>query len=87
VKLYQPPLTEERRKEFVKKAHAVAESTRVSVRNIRREAVDQIKKLGKENISEDQIKDAEADMQNITNKFIAQIDKHLEVKEREIMTV
>jgi ribosome recycling factor len=71
----------------VKKAHTVAETARVSVRNIRREAVDQIKKLGKEHISEDQIKDAEADMQNLTHKLIAQVDKHLEVKEKEIMTV
>jgi ribosome recycling factor len=87
VKLYQPPFTEERRKEFVKKAHTIAETARVSIRNIRRESVDQIKKLGKEHISEDQIKDAEADMQNVTNKFIGMIDKHIEVKEKEIMTV
>lgn len=87
VKLYQPPLTEERRKEFVKKANAVAETARVSIRNIRREAVDQIKKLSKEHVSEDQIKDAEADMQTITNKFISQVDKHVELKEKEIMTV
>jgi ribosome recycling factor len=87
IKLYQPPLTEERRKEFVKKAHQIAETARVSVRSIRRDAVDHIKRLGKEHVSEDQIKDAEAEMQDITNKFIAQIDKHVEVKEKEIMTV
>lgn len=87
VKLYQPPLTEERRKEFVKKAHSIAETARVSVRNIRREAVDHIKKLGKEHVSEDQIKDAESDMQNLTNKFIGLVDKHVGVKEKEIMTV
>ncbi len=87
IKLYQPPLTEERRKEYVKKANSIAETARVSIRNIRRDAVDQIKKLGKEHVSEDQIKDAEAEMQNITNKYTAQIDKHVEVKEKEIMTV
>lgn len=87
VKLYQPPLTEERRKEFVKKAHHLAETARVSIRNIRRDAVDHIKRLGKEHVSEDQIKDGESDMQNLTNKFIGIIDKHLEVKEKEIMTV
>ncbi|MBP9881852.1 MAG: ribosome recycling factor [Chitinophagales bacterium] len=87
VKLYQPPLTEERRKEFVKKANSIAETARVSIRNIRREAVDQIKKLGKEHVSEDQIKDAETDMQNLTNKFIGLVDKHIEQKDKEIMTV
>src|SRR5215470_2872911 len=50
VKLYQPPLTEERRKEFVKKAHTIAEATRVSIRNIRRDAVEHIKKLSKEHV-------------------------------------
>lgn len=87
IKLYQPPLTEERRKEFVKKAHGIAETARVSIRNIRRDAVEQIKKLSKEHVSEDQIKDAEGAMQNITNKFTGLIDKHLEIKEKEIMTV
>jgi ribosome recycling factor len=87
VKLYQPPLTEERRKEFVKKAHVIAETARVSIRNIRRDAVDHIKKLGKEHVSEDQIKDGESEMQNMTSKYTSIIDKHLEVKEKEIMTV
>jgi len=87
VKLFQPPLTEERRKEFVKKAHTIAETARVSIRNIRRDSVDHIKKLGKEHISEDQIKDGEKDMQDLTNKYIAAVDKHLAVKEKEIMTV
>ncbi|MBA3648610.1 MAG: ribosome recycling factor [Chitinophagales bacterium] len=87
IKLYQSPLTEERRKEYVKKAHQFAELARVSIRNIRRDAVDQIKKLGKEHVSEDQIKDGESDMQNLTIKYIGLIDKHLEVKEKEIMTV
>ena len=87
VKLYQPPLTEERRKEFVKKAHHIAETARVSVRNIRRDALDQIQKLVKEHVFEDQIKDGEADLQNVTNKYIGLVDKHVEVKEKEIMTV
>jgi ribosome recycling factor len=87
LKLYQPPLTEERRKEFVKKAHQIAEVTRVSIRNIRRDAVEHIKKLSKEHVSEDQIKDGESDMQNTTTKYIGLIEKHLEVKEKEIMTV
>src|SRR4030095_7101178 len=87
VKLYQPPLTEERRKEYVKKANGIAETARVSIRNIRRDAVDHIKKLNKEHVSEDQIKDGETDMQNMTTKYISLVDRHLEVKEKEIMTV
>jgi len=87
VKLYQPPLTEERRKEFVKKAHGVAETARVSIRSIRRDSVDHIKRLGKEHVSEDQIKDGERDMQDLTNKYIVAVDKHLAAKEKEIMTV
>ena len=87
IKLFQPPLTEERRKEFVKKASGLGEAARVSIRNIRRETNDHIKKLGKEHISEDLLKDGEARMQDMTNKFIAMIDKHMEAKEKEIMTV
>ncbi len=87
IKLYQPPLTEERRKEYVKKAHGMAETARVSIRSIRRESHDQIKKLTKEHVSEDQVKDSERDLQDLTNKYIAAVDKHVEVKEKEIMTV
>lgn len=87
VKLFQPPLTEERRKEFVKKAHTIAETARVSIRSIRRDSVDHIKKLEKEHVSEDQIKDGEKEVQDLTNKYIALVDKHLAAKEKEIMTV
>ncbi len=87
LKLYQPPLTEERRKEYVKKAHGMAEAARVSIRGIRREFHEQIKKLTKEHVSEDQVKDGERDLQDLTNKYITIVDKHVEVKEKEIMTV
>jgi ribosome recycling factor len=87
VKLFQPPLTEERRKEYVKKAHSIAETARISVRNIRRDSVEQVKKLSKDHVSEDQIKDGEKDIQDLTNKYINLIDKHLQAKEKEIMTV
>jgi ribosome recycling factor len=87
VKLYQPPLTEERRKEYVKKAHGIAETTRVSIRGIRRDALEQIKKLTKDHVSEDQVKDGEQDLQDLTNKYITTVDKHLAAKEKEIMTV
>ena len=87
VKLFQPPLTEERRKEFVKKAHGIAETARVSIRNIRRDSVEHVKKLSKDHVSEDQIKDGEKDIQDLTNKYISDVDKHLAAKEKEIMTV
>ena len=87
IKIFMPPLTEERRKEFVKKAHHLAETTRVGIRNIRRDANDAIKKLGKEHVSEDIIKDAESQTQKLTDNFIAQVEKHLQQKEKEIMTV
>ena len=87
VKLFQPPLTEERRKEFVKKTHTIAETARVSIRSIRRDSVEHVKKLSKDHVSEDQIKDGEKDIQELTNKYIAAIDKHLQAKEKEIMTV
>lgn len=87
VKLFQPPLTEERRKEYVKKANALAEHARVSVRSIRRDAIEHIKKLSKDNVPEDEIKTGETKVQQLTDKYTAIIEKHIEVKEKEIMTV
>jgi ribosome recycling factor len=87
IRLNIPPLTEERRKDLVKQSKAEAETARVSVRNIRREANEKIKKLLKDGLPEDTGKKAEADIQNITNDFTGKIEKHLEVKEKEIMTV
>jgi ribosome recycling factor len=87
IKLFQPPLTEERRKEFVKKAHHIVETARVSIRSIRRDSLEHIKKLTKEHVSEDQVKDGESDLQELTNKYITTVEKHLAAKEKEIMTV
>lgn len=87
IRLFLPPLTEERRKELVKKCHAEGEHSKVAIRNIRRDAIEAIKKMQKNGLSEDAAKDAEDDVQNITNKFITAVDKHLEKKEKEIMTV
>lgn len=87
VKLFQPPLTEERRKEYVKRAHSLAENARVSIRSIRRDAIEHIKKLSKDNLPEDEIKSGETKVQQLTDKYIGIIDKHVEVKEKEIMTV
>lgn len=87
IRLFLPPLTEERRKELVKKSNAEGEHAKIAVRNIRRDAIEHIKKLQKEGLSEDAAKDGESDIQEITNNFISLVDKHLEVKEKEIMAV
>jgi ribosome recycling factor len=87
IRLFLPPLTEERRKELVKKCNNEGENGKISIRNIRREAIEQIKKLQKEGLSEDIAKNAEAAIQDTTNRFIALIEKHLQAKDKEIMAV
>jgi len=87
IRLFLPPLTEERRKELVKRCNGEGENGKVSIRNIRRDAIEQIKKLQKDGLSEDAAKDAEAEMQELTNRYISLIEKHLEAKEKEIMVV
>jgi ribosome recycling factor len=87
IRLFLPPLTEERRKELVKKCQSEGEHSKVAIRNIRREAIEHIKRLQKTGLSEDIAKDTEADVQNLTDKFIAAVDKHLASKEKEIMSV
>ena len=87
IRLFLPPLTEERRKELVKRANGEGEHSKVAARNIRRDAIEHIKKLQKEGLSEDAGKDGEKEIQTITDKYIGIIDKHLTTKEREIMAV
>src|ERR1700751_3492359 len=87
IRLFLPPLTEERRKELVKKSHVEGEQSRVAIRNIRRDAIENIKRLQKNGLSEDIAKDAETNIQNLTNRFIDAVDKHLTSKEKEIMAV
>ncbi len=87
IRLFLPPLTEERRKDLVKKCHGEGEHSRVAIRNIRRDAIEHIKKLQKNGLSEDATKDAEANVQGLTDKFITTVDKHLSLKEKEIMVV
>ncbi|HXB94830.1 MAG TPA: ribosome recycling factor [Puia sp.] len=87
IRLFMPPLTEERRKEFVKRAGGEGEQSRVAIRNIRRDAIEQIKKLQKDGLSEDEAKDAEKEIQDITDKHISLVEKHLAAKEKEIMAV
>ncbi|HSU29074.1 MAG TPA: ribosome recycling factor [Chitinophagaceae bacterium] len=87
IRLFMPPLTEERRKELVKKCQQEGEHSKVAVRNIRRDAIEHIKRLQKTGLSEDAAKDAEAEVQQVTDKHISAIDKHLASKEKEIMAV
>ncbi len=87
IRIIVPPLTEERRRDLVKKAKAEAENTKVSIRNVRREGIDGAKKLEKEGLPEDLVKKFESDIQELTNKYIGQVDKLLEIKEADIMTI
>ncbi len=87
IRIIVPPLTEERRKELVKRSKAEGENARVTVRNIRRDALENVKKQGKNGLPEDMQKDAETKIQQLTDNFIAKVEKHLESKEKEIMTV
>jgi ribosome recycling factor len=87
IRLFLPPMTEERRKELVKRANAEGESAKVAIRNIRRDAIEKIKKLQKDGLSEDICKDAEAAAQQTTDKTIALVEKTLAAKEKEIMVV
>ena len=87
IRLFLPPLTEERRKELVKKCHVEGEHSKVAIRSIRREAIESIKKLEKNGLSEDAAKDAETEVQQVTDKFTAVVEKHLAAKEKEIMSI
>lgn len=87
IRITVPPLSEERRKDLVKRAKAEGEHAKVGIRNLRRDANENIKKAQKAGLPEDAAKDAETKTQKITDDFIARVDKHLEAKEKEIMTV
>ncbi len=87
IRLFLPPLTEERRRELFKKASGEGEQSKVAIRNIRRDAIEQVKKLEKEGLSEDEAKDAEKTIQDITDKYILLVEKHLTAKEKEMMAV
>ncbi|MEH0153948.1 ribosome recycling factor [Limibacter armeniacum] len=87
VRLALPPLTEDRRKDLVKQARTEGENAKVSVRNIRKKTNDSLKKLQKDGASEDAVKDAEGEVQKLTDAFVAQVDEILKKKETDIMTV
>lgn len=87
IRLMFPELTEDRRKELAKDVKKKGEAAKVAMRNIRRDANDAIKKAGKADLSEDEVKKLENDAQKMTDKFIADIDKMIDDKTKEIMTV
>ena len=87
IRLILPELTEERRKDLVKDIKKKGEAGKVAVRNIRRDANDYLKKLGKTEVSEDEIKELEDTVQKLTDKFGKKIDKAVEEKSKEILTV
>lgn len=87
IRLYMPALTEERRKELVKKSSAEAEHSKVAIRNIRRDAIEEVKRLQKDGLSEDLAKDSEKEIQDITDRHIVLVEKHLAAKEKDMMAI
>jgi ribosome recycling factor len=87
IRINIPPQSEDRRRDLVKKAKAEGEHAKVGIRTLRKDANDNIKKAQKAGLPEDICKDAEDKVQKLTDSFIIKVDKHLEVKEKEIMTV
>lgn len=88
IRLNFPPLTEERRKALVKDVSKIAENSKVAIRNLRRDAIDKIKALKKDNkITEDDVKDAEDKIQKLTDKYVKTVDDVAKEKEKEILTV
>ena len=87
IRLVFPELTEERRKDLVKEVRKKAEDSKVAIRNIRRDGNDALKKLGKADVSEDEIKQLEEQLQKATDKFIKEVDALMDKKSKEIMTV
>ena len=87
IRLIFPELTEDRRKELAKDVKKKGENAKVAVRNIRRDANDAFKKLAKEDVSEDEIKELEEQTQKLTDKYIKEVDQMVDVKSKEIMTV
>lgn len=87
IRLVFPELTEERRKELVKDVKKKGEAAKVAVRNIRRDANEAFKKLSKTDVSEDEIKELEEQIQKLTDKYIKEVDQAVEEKSKEILTV
>ncbi|MEI6087604.1 MAG: ribosome recycling factor [Bacteroidota bacterium] len=87
IRLFLPPLTEERRRELFKKASGEGEQAKIAIRNIRRDGIEQVKKLQKDGLSEDLAKDSEKAIQDLTDKHISLVEKHLAAKEKDMMSM
>ena len=87
IRINLPPLTEERRREIVKRAGKLAEQARIAIRNIRHEVMKELERLKKEGVSEDEVKRAKDELQKITDRFTKQVDKLLSSKEEEILKI
>ena len=87
IRITLPPLTEQRRKELVKRAGKMAEQARIAIRNIRHEALKELDKLKKEGFSEDEIKRAKSQIDKITQKYVKEVDELLKAKEKEILSL
>ena len=87
IRIIVPPLTEDRRKDLVKTAKSIVEDAKVGIRNIRKEAMESVKALQKTGTPEDEAKSAETKIQSTTDEFVVKCDKHLEQKEKEIITI
>lgn len=87
IRLNVPPLTEERRRDLVKKVKEEAEKGRIAIRNIRKDANEKIKRLKSEGVSDDEMKTGEGEVQKLTDAYIVKVDKEAENKEKDIMTV
>lgn len=87
IRLVFPELTEERRKELVKDVKKKGEAAKVAIRNIRRDGNDMLKKLKGADVSEDEVKDMETELQKLTDKYVKEVDKAVENKSKEVMTV
>lgn len=87
IRLFLPPLTEERRKELVKKVFTEGESAKIVVRGSRRDSIETVKKLVKDGLSEDAAKETETNIQTLTDKYIALVDQACKDREKEIMTI
>jgi ribosome recycling factor len=87
IRIMVPPLTEERRKQLTKTAKGIGEDAKVGIRTVRKDSMEQIKKLQKDGVPEDEAKSAESKIQILTDNSVSKVDKHIEQKEKEIMTV
>jgi ribosome recycling factor len=87
IRIVVPPLTEERRKDLTKTARSLGEDAKIAIRTVRKDAIENVKKLQKAGLPEDEGKDAETKIQTLTDGSVAKIDAHIQQKEKEIMTV